>query len=549
MRKLNQKGSILVFVTISFALLGTFVGFAVDFGRAYLEKARISRLVDGAALAAAKVLKGQAGYETEATRAACDSMVMNGAKVAMSGAGACAGTAGSNISVAVSFFDAPAPGGPPITNVQVTGTEPVPTTFLRFLGFLSAGDFSTINVAAIAQAGPERPIDLMLVLDRSGSMTSVDGTGNPKINALRTAVNQFIGLSNTFSSDDRIGMTSFSTRGCGVNGQDSTTTGSCQPDALLDYATSSHITSVQSKVSALVASGGTNTMEALQTARGQLAPAFDDATRATTRKSVLLVTDGQPTFMRRNSDSACKRNPRDNTQLPTPNGFTNGTTNAGGGPFTTGCTQGVPTYTTSSANPWMYRQQLSSTSCLVAIPGSWSSTGCPGSQSVTSNAALYRDVIRCTRALVNCTTNGAMYEANATRNCGFGNSSCGTGGAHDIVFFAIVIGRNEPDSPQASVDANAKCLLARMANATDILNAATGVVETLTSVCNAKFTTIDGDTHADLIESWPCAAGPCIDSTQEKGKVYIVDMNGNVTAQLNLIFQEIASLLKLRLLL
>jgi hypothetical protein len=38
-------------------------------------------------------------------------------------------------------------------------------------------------------------------------------------------------------------------------------------------------------------------------------------------------------------------------------------------------------------------------------------------------------------------------------------------------------------------------------------------------------------------------------SLGEKGKVYIVDMNGNVTVQLNLIFQEIASLLKLRLLL
>jgi hypothetical protein len=552
MRKLNQGGSMLVFMTLGFALLGTFVGFALDFGRAYVEKARISRLVDGAALAAAKVLKGQAGYEDEATRAACDSMVMNGAKVAMSGAGACTGIAGSNISVAVSFFDAPAPGGPPITNVQVTGTEPVATTFLRLLGFLTPGDFSTINVAAIAQAGPERPIDLMVVLDRSGSMTSVDGTGNPKINALKTAVNQFIGLSNTFSSDDRIGMTSFSTRGCGVNGQDSTSTGACQPDVTLDFATSSHITTLQNAVNGLVASGGTNTMEAVRTARGQLAPAFDDATRATTRKTVLLVTDGQPTFMRRNNDSGCKQNPKDNSTLPNPNG----NTNAGGGPFTNGCTQGVVCYSPdppcSSQNPFMYRRQLGSTSCYVAIPSSWTSTGCPGSQTITNNASLYKDVIRCTRSLVvagGCQNGGAMYEANLTRNCGFGNSACGAGGAHDIVFFAIVIGKNEPNSPQNSVDANAKCLLARMANATDILNAATGVVESLTSVCNAKFTTIDGDTHADLVESWPCAAGPCIDSTQEKGKVYIIDMNGNVTAQLNLVFQEIASLLKLRLLL
>ena len=60
MRKLNQKGSILIFLTLAFALLGTFIGFAVDFGRAYLQKARISRLVDAAALAAAKALKGQA---------------------------------------------------------------------------------------------------------------------------------------------------------------------------------------------------------------------------------------------------------------------------------------------------------------------------------------------------------------------------------------------------------------------------------------------------------------------------------------------------------
>ena len=50
MRKLNQKGSVLIFFTLAFALLGTFIGLAVDFGRAYLEKARISRLVDGAAL-------------------------------------------------------------------------------------------------------------------------------------------------------------------------------------------------------------------------------------------------------------------------------------------------------------------------------------------------------------------------------------------------------------------------------------------------------------------------------------------------------------------
>ena len=229
MRKLNQKGSILIFVTLAFALLGTFIGFAVDFGRAYLQKARISRLVDGAALAAAKALKGQAGLEPEATRAACDSMVMNGAPVAMSGNG-CAATTGADFTVAVSFVDKPAPGGVDIKYVQVRGDEPMPTTFLKFLGWLTPGDFSTIPVSALAEAGPERPIDLMLVLDRSGSMQALDGSGTPKSTALKIATNAF--LDKNFTSDDHIGMTSFAYRGCAgpTPTGDSIVNGDCSPD-------------------------------------------------------------------------------------------------------------------------------------------------------------------------------------------------------------------------------------------------------------------------------------------------------------------------------
>jgi hypothetical protein len=146
-----------------------------------------------------------------------------------------------------------------------------------------------------------------------------------------------------------------------------------------------------------------------------------------------------------------------------------------------------------------------------------------------------------------------MYEANQIRNCGYNNSACSGGGAnHDILFFSIAIGANTASTdPQSSLDANSKCMLARMANATDIFHAATGVTETMTTVCNNVFTTsaVDGDTHADLVEAWPCGTGPCIDPNQEKGKVYIVDVTGNVTQQLNTIFQDIAAILKLRLVL
>jgi Flp pilus assembly protein TadG len=519
MQKLNQRGSILIFLTLSFALLGTFIGFAVDFGRAYLQKARISRLVDAASLAAAKALQGQTGFEDEATRAACDSMVANGAPVVMSGTGACQATTGAPFTVAVSFFDAPVAGGPPIRHVAVTGTEPMPTTFLRFLGWMAPGDFSTLNVAATAQAAPERPVDLMLVLDRSGSMSDVPpGSSQNKLQMLKTAVNAF--LDNNFTGNDRIGMISFSNRGCGnSSGGDSTAT-TCTPDVPLTNATASNINMLKNRVNGLDLSNLTNTMEALRTARPAMAAVFSDPDRALTRKAVLLVTDGKPTVMRRDNDAQCKRDPLTNNLISAWD-F---------GSFPSGCLQSALGNTTSTVN--VGRLTLSS--------------GNAGSS--LNNSALFRNVIACTRSLdprCNSGTNGAMYEANLLRNCGTGNSSCTSGGAHDVLVFAIGIGALHP-FPNRSFDRNAKCMLARVANATDVLNTGNNTVESITTVCSAPPDTLsDGDTYADLQDG--CSGACTIDSTQEKGKVYIVDTNGNVPAQLQQVFKDIAATLKLRL--
>ena len=114
-----------------------------------MQKARIARLVDGAAIVAAKVVQGQVGNEADATRAACDSMTMNGAPVVMSSPTTCTATTGALFTATIEYFDAPVQGGPPITHVRVTGNEPVSTTFLRFLGWMVPGDYSTINVAAV----------------------------------------------------------------------------------------------------------------------------------------------------------------------------------------------------------------------------------------------------------------------------------------------------------------------------------------------------------------------------------------------------------------
>ena len=192
----------------------------------------------------------------------------------------------------------------------------------------------------------------MLVLDRSGSMTAMDGTGTQRIASLKTAVNGFLGLSNMFSANDRIGMTSFATRGCGDAGIDSTSTAvPCPPDAILDFATSSYISTLQGKVNALVAANGTNTMEGLRTAGPPLAAAFTDPTRATTRKAVLLVTDGQPTYMRRDSATECMDNPKlPGNDLPAP-----GNTGWSGQ-----CLHGVSGWNSGAPAPWMRRYSLTS---------------------------------------------------------------------------------------------------------------------------------------------------------------------------------------------
>lgn len=513
MRKLNQKGSFIVWFTLSFALLGTFIGFALDFGRAYLQKARIARLVDGAAIVAAKVVKGQTGNEAAATSAACDSMSMNGAPVVMSSSTTCAATSGAPFQATVSYFLKAVQGGPPITHVRITGTEPVPTTFLRFLGWMVPGDYSTINVAAIAEAAPERPVDLVLVLDRSGSMGS-----NNKLQNMKSAVNEF--LDNNFTGNDRIAMVSFSDRGCGNASGGNSTAFTCSADVPMTDATASNITMLKNRVNGLDLTNLTNTQEALRTARTTIAPVFNDSTRQQTRKAVLLVTDGKPTVMRIDSQTKCRQDPKGNA-LPAPYNSTNFANGA--------CLQSA----TSNSGSSMGRLNLDVTNNPGTING----------------ATLFRNVISCTRSLSSCNgTNGAMYEADLLRNCGFNNAACAAGGAeHDVIVFAIGIGAVSA-TPNASFDKNAKCLLARVANATDVMNAWTNGVETITSVCSTPPTLYsDGDTYAELQDTWPCGSGPCINSAQEKGKVYIIDQNQNLETQLRKVFNEIAATLKLRL--
>jgi hypothetical protein len=436
-------------------------------------------------------------------------MVMNGAKVAVNGTGSCTSITGSNFTVTVSFVDKVVGGGPPVKFVQVLGDEPVPTTFLRLLGFLAPGDFSTIDVKAMAEAGPERPVDLMLVLDRSGSMGETDGVGRRKIDALKCALTgRGCGgtgfLDQGFSTDDHIGMTSFGKRGCGTASGAEFQGNICTPNMPLG----SSISSIESAIDGLPLSGVTNTMEGLRTARPPMLNALNDLTRQTTRKVILLVTDGQPTALRLDSIAACQNDPLTGTQLPGSNwqwGDNSGCYFVKRGNSTsTGVSDGLD------------RNYLNNRDGGSFTPGG-------------SPAALYLHQMAAAR-------NAARDEANQIRNLGSGK---------DVLIFAIAIGEPTNADATARLDANSRCLLAQIANDGDLIENPS--LDPATGSCAAVYAVNDGDNHSDLGQTTPAGTPPTFNPNQQKGKVFTVDLKGDVQAQLQVIFNEIANLLKLRL--
>jgi hypothetical protein len=133
--------------------------------------------------------------------------------------------------------------------------------------------------------------------------------------------------------------------------------------------------------------------------------------------------------------------------------------------------------------------------------------------------------------------NAARDEANAIRNLGGGN----------VIIFAIAIGEPTNADATARLDANSRCLLAQIAN--DKKTIEDPSTNTASGSCAAVYAVNDGDTHDDLKISTPAGTPATFNANQQAGKVYTVDLKGNVQAQLQVIFNEIAALLKLRLVL
>jgi Flp pilus assembly protein TadG len=158
--RVRRQGIAFILLAVMLLVIVGMVGLAIDSGVAYFLKARLSQAADAAALAGARSLA-------------------RGADIASQTASAQA--------VATNFFNANFPNGfwgsttslstPSVTEndttkiryVTITATATVPLYFMRALGK------STVLIGTTAQAA-RRDANIMLVLDRSGSMATAESS-------------------------------------------------------------------------------------------------------------------------------------------------------------------------------------------------------------------------------------------------------------------------------------------------------------------------------------------------------------------------------------
>lgn len=159
----RERGAVLVLVAGSLLVFLILTAFVVDIGRAYFAQRHLQAAADAAALAGAQELPDPGA----AVAVAHDYDGDAGSK-----------NARSNVTVTGTDITTrcltSAPGCDPVNAVVVEQTSDVPTYFARIIGVNSIP--VTVTATACSPCGA-KPLDIMIVLDRTGSMC-MDSFGN-----------------------------------------------------------------------------------------------------------------------------------------------------------------------------------------------------------------------------------------------------------------------------------------------------------------------------------------------------------------------------------
>lgn len=177
----EERGQTVVLVVVTMVVLVAIVGIVVDIGYAFRTQRALQAAADAAALAGAQQLPdpGLATSTAQSFGAATGQNTIKNVAVAEQVLTSCVATI---------------PGCNPVNAVQVTEDATVPTFFSRIVGFNS---FKLhVSATACSPCGT-KPVDIMLVLDRTGSMCQ-DSAGNADpactdLNNAKAGIRAFLG--------------------------------------------------------------------------------------------------------------------------------------------------------------------------------------------------------------------------------------------------------------------------------------------------------------------------------------------------------------------
>jgi Flp pilus assembly protein TadG len=161
----DENGQAMIIVVFSIIALMAIIGLGVDLGVVYVEKVRLARAVDAAALAGAQELPTEAAAHARAQ----EYLKANGynpdnACIEIDGLGDCSGSTADTV-ISINTVDYQDGGAVNTANrITVEGQQQVQLSFLRVIGF------DKVPIGASATAENIENLDIALVYDRSGSM-------------------------------------------------------------------------------------------------------------------------------------------------------------------------------------------------------------------------------------------------------------------------------------------------------------------------------------------------------------------------------------------
>ena len=259
----RERGAVIIAVALFLFLMLGFLAVGVEVGRWYLVRAELSKSVDAGALEGARNITNPYADPKAIAR---DFAYANFSNSYL-------GTAGSGVGAV--GFDVTSPTS---TQILVTGHTTAENIFAQVLN---------VGPVAVASAGAavKRPTQIMLVLDRSGSMT-----GQP-IADLKVAAKGFLSYFAPTQDKDQVGLISFST--------------AVRLDRALGY---NFVTPMTTAINGMSAGGWTNSEDAiLQVSRpGGLPDQSGIPADAQAFQQIVFFSDGVPTAFRGNFERGGK---------------------------------------------------------------------------------------------------------------------------------------------------------------------------------------------------------------------------------------------------